>query len=648
MVPIVLKVWKSHKLVVAGLVALLFLAGIACGDDPTPTRTSTAVPAGTGQPTATPTSIPNPTAAPQPPATATSIPAPRDTPVPPGTPTLRPTDTPQPTPAPALFPLTITDSSGNDIVFDKPPERILAYDSDSVEILFAMGEGHRIAGTHDFVDFPPETASIPRFGNAFQVNGEKVLELDPDLIYTFYEGSLPDLQNLGLKLLYIKSLNSNLDDVMEHFRLWGKITGNPEAAEREVAKFQARLDTLKERLEAVDQGPRVYQHGFDFWVPGGDTLMGAIYELLKADLVTKEIQAYKQISPEEIVVKDPQVIVASGSSVDQVTGHDAFQNVTAVKDGRILLPEGTFAVAGPRLIESIEELAGLLYPDIFGTALPTAPPTPQPTPAPALFPLTITDSSGNDIVFDKPPERILAYDSDSVEILFAMGEGHRIAGTHDFVDFPPETANIPRFGNAFQVNGEKVLELAPDLIYTFYEGSLPDLQNLGLKLLYIKSLNSNLDDVMEHFRLWGKITGNPKAAEREVAKFQVRLDALKERLDAVDQGPRVYQHGFDFWVPGGDTLMGAIYELLKADLVTKEIQAYKQISPEEIVVKDPQVIVASGSSVDQVTGHDAFQNVTAVKDGRILLPKGTFAVAGPRLIESIEELAGLLYPDIFQ
>ena len=337
MVHIVTKRWRSHGLLVAGMAALLLLLDVACGEDPTPTQI--------------PTSTPNPTATPLP--TVTPTPVPSDTP------------TPRPTPTPSVFPLTITDSSGNDIVFDKPPEKILAYDSDSVEILFAMGEGHRIAGTHDFVDFPTETKDIPRVGGAFQVNAEKVLELEPDLIYTFYEGSLPDLQNLGIKLLYIKSLNSNLDDVMEHFRLWGKLTDNPEAAEREVAKFQTRLDALKEKLKAVDKGPRVYQHGFDFWAPGGDTLMGNIYQLLKADLVTQQIEGYKQISPEEIVVKDPEVIVAGEFDVEQVTGHEAFQNVTAVTEGRILLPKGTFTVAGPRLIASIEELAGLLYPDIF-------------------------------------------------------------------------------------------------------------------------------------------------------------------------------------------------------------------------------------------------------------------------------------------
>ena len=303
MARIVPRGWRSFRMLVAGLAALLLLVGVACGEDATPT--------------------------------------------------------------PAPFPLTITDSSGNEISFDKAPEKIVAYDSDSVEILFAMSEGHRIAGTHDSVDYPPETAKIPRLGNAFQINAEKVLELEPDLIYTFYEGSLPDLQNLGIKLLYIKSLNSNLDDVMEHFRLWGRITGNMEAAEAEVAKFQTRLDALKGKLEAVERGPRLYHHISDFWVPGGDTLMGAIYDLLKVDFVTREVEGFKQISPEEIVVKDPEVIVSDPFSVDQVKEHAAFQDVAAIKNSRILVPQSTFEVAGPRLIESIEALAALIYPDIF-------------------------------------------------------------------------------------------------------------------------------------------------------------------------------------------------------------------------------------------------------------------------------------------
>ena len=84
-----------QRLLLAGILAFVVVLGMACGEEATPTPTATVLP---------------------------------------------------PTPTPAPFPLVITDSNGNEVSFETPPERIVAYDSDSVEILFAMGEGHRIAG----------------------------------------------------------------------------------------------------------------------------------------------------------------------------------------------------------------------------------------------------------------------------------------------------------------------------------------------------------------------------------------------------------------------------------------------------------------------------------------------------------------------
>ena len=282
------------------------------------------------------------------------------------------------------------------------------------------------------------------------------------------------------------------------------------------------------------------------------------------------------------------------------------------------------------------------------TSTPTIIPVPSPTSMASLFPLTLTDSNGKEVIIEKPPERIVAFDSDSLEILFAIGEGSRIIGTHEFVDYPPEAANIERVGNAFALNLEKIVELEPDLVYIFFDRFVPDLENLGLKVLYLKSLNNTFQDVMNHFLLWGQITGNIEAAEEQVARFQTKLATLEDKLANVKRGPRVYHHTFDFWTPGGDTLVGRIYELLKADFVTNEISGYIQISPEDIVAKDPEVIVVSQDALDQVLDNAALQRTAAVKNNRVGVPqRGSLSVTGPRLIEAIEELAELLYPDLF-
>ena len=279
---------------------------------------------------------------------------------------------------------------------------------------------------------------------------------------------------------------------------------------------------------------------------------------------------------------------------------------------------------------------------------PTSTPTPTP-PAPASFPFVITDSNGQAVTFEGPPQRIISYESAAVEILYAMGEGTRIAGTHDFVAHPPEALNIPKVGGAFQINREKIVELQPDLIYTFYSGSLPDLENLGATVLYLE-LPENLEGIADQMRMWGSITGNTAAAEKVAADFEIGLKELEDRIASVEKGPRVFHDDSEFFTRGPDTLLGRVYTLLKAQNIAEG--GYGQLSPEVIVDKDPEVIITTfPEGLEAITDNPALQGVSAVTQGRVYaIDAGVFSISvpGPRFVEAMEELARLIHPDLFQ
>ena len=324
----------------------------------TPTQSAPAPPA--AQPS-TPTALAStPTTAPAPAdptpttavATATSVPA-TATPAP-----------PSPTPAPSIFPLTITGSNDKEIVFETPPERIVAYSSAVVEILFAIGEGHRVVGTHDFVDYPPEADGIARVGSAFAVNVEAIVALEPDLVLIFSEGPLADLERAGLNVLYLESRNETIQGVTEKIQLWGRIADNVENAETVAAEFEARVAAIEGKLVDVELGPRVFQDEGSLWTPGPDTLIGDVFALLKLQSIAHDVTGYVQMSPEQIVERDPEVIIASYG--DTISENPAFSAVSAVRDGRVFVPESNaLAVAGPRFVDGIEEIARLVYPQLF-------------------------------------------------------------------------------------------------------------------------------------------------------------------------------------------------------------------------------------------------------------------------------------------
>ena len=263
-------------------------------------------------------------------------------------------------------PAAITDSSGIEVVFDQSPQRIIAYDSAPVEILYAMGEGERVVGTHDFTTHPAEAVDIPKVGSAFQINSEKIVELEPDLIYTFYSGSLPDLEDLGIRVLYLEQ-PATLDEISEQMRMWGKITGKVEAAEGVATDFETGVNEIRDRLASVGEGPRLLHDDSEFFTRGPDTLVGRVYSLLKAQNIAEG--GYGQLSPEVIVDRDPEVIITTfPEGVQAIIEHPALQNVSAVRDGRVYAVDAnivSISVAGPRFVDAMEVLARLIHPDLF-------------------------------------------------------------------------------------------------------------------------------------------------------------------------------------------------------------------------------------------------------------------------------------------
>ena len=183
---------------------------------------------------------------------------------------------------------------------------MVVYDGAAVEMLYAIGEGDRIVGTHSYVTYPPETESITKVGDAFNMDIEAIVALEPDLVYVFYDRFNEDLERAGLKVLYIKSLSHGFTEVSNQIRMWGEITGAVEEAEHVAGEFDERVHSIEEKIEEVEATWTVYSHGFDWWTPGRNTLVNDVFELLKLENVA-DFEGYQQINPEIIVGNEPDI-----------------------------------------------------------------------------------------------------------------------------------------------------------------------------------------------------------------------------------------------------------------------------------------------------------------------------------------------------
>ena len=277
----------------------------------------------------------------------------------------------------------------------------------------------------------------------------------------------------------------------------------------------------------------------------------------------------------------------------------------------------------------------------------SAPPPTESLPIPAAkFPFYITDSMGNEIVIESPPERIVAFDSAAVETLFAIGEGQRIIATHSWVSYPPEANDIIRVGDAFNMDIEAIIDLEPDLVFIFSPGFKSELENAGLKVLYIETVNDDFTKLADYFMMWGNITGAVEESTNLAEDFNSRVNTINTQLSKYKSGPSVFQDVGGLWTPGSNTLIGNVFSLLKLDNIAADIDGYAQISPEIIVESNPQYIIASYG--DTFTSDPAFSSITAIKNSSVIVPKEDYlSIAGPRFIKGVEFLAHQIYPGIF-
>jgi iron complex transport system substrate-binding protein len=280
-------------------------------------------------------------------------------------------DTPSPAPS-ALFPVTLTDSGGVDVTFAVPPQRIAALAPSFAEILFAIGAGDSVVAVDQNTEYPTEAASLPKL-SGFQPSVEGIAAQNPDLvIIQFDPGGLREaLETLDIPVLLLPT-PTTLDGVFEQMRLLGTASGRPVETDDAIEGMQSVVDGITAKLAEIADGPRVF-HELDsvLYSAGPGSFVADLYDLLKADnIATPTGDAFPQMSAEAIIAADPEVIVLAdgvfGESAETVAARPGWGSISAVTSGRVqAIDPALTSVPGPRVVQGLEELARILYPELF-------------------------------------------------------------------------------------------------------------------------------------------------------------------------------------------------------------------------------------------------------------------------------------------
>jgi iron complex transport system substrate-binding protein len=283
-----------------------------------------------------------------------------------------------------------------------------------------------------------------------------------------------------------------------------------------------------------------------------------------------------------------------------------------------------------------------------------------PAPPPTAGPITLTDGFGREVSIPAPAQRIVSIAPSNTEILFAIGAGSKIVGRDDISDYPPDATEITSIGSTYgDLNTEAIVALEPDLVLAAMINSPEHVQAIEELDISVFVLPNPLDfdDLYEILGTAGRITGQEAAAEVLADNLKARVDAVVEKTDGADP-IRVYYEvdGMDPtapWTAGAGTFQDVLIRLAGGENIAADIEFYGQINLEELVTRDPAIMIFSEgpwvpTTPESVAERAGWTDVTAVAGGAVYgIDANWLDRPGPRLVDALETMAKLIHPERF-
>jgi len=246
--------------------------------------------------------------------------------------------------------------------------RVVTLSPHLTELVFAAGAGDQLIATVEYSQYPEAAAEIPRIGDAFRLDIERIMTLHPDLVIAWDSGNpraaIDQLRSLGIPVWSVEIREpGEIADVLESI---GTATGQPETANSGGRKIREQLINLARQYAGVDVLDYFYQVGEKpLFTINGDHLISKGLGLCGGHNVfdTEPGLAF-QVSYESVIVANPDALFAPylEDMPDPLAAWRDWPAMQAVRqEALFLLPADPISRATPRFLDSLELACKLLH-----------------------------------------------------------------------------------------------------------------------------------------------------------------------------------------------------------------------------------------------------------------------------------------------
>lgn len=258
---------------------------------------------------------------------------------------------------------------GNGFAKEDYPQRIISLGPAITEELFLLGASDRLVGCTVYCQRPEEAKKKEKIGTVIEVNLEKIIALQPDVVLA---ASLTNpkaielLKNLGIKVIEFPDAG-NFSEICSSFLKLGRIVGREKEAEEIIKTARNKVSAITAKLRSLPK-PRVFiQVGAKPLVTvTEDSFVNDFIEFSGGINIAKGIM-YPRYSREKVLESNPEVIFIVTMGINGEKEKEIWQGYRALKaarDNRIYILD-SYWLCSPTpvsFVEALEIIAGLLHP----------------------------------------------------------------------------------------------------------------------------------------------------------------------------------------------------------------------------------------------------------------------------------------------
>jgi iron complex transport system substrate-binding protein len=208
------------------------------------------------------------------------------------------------------------------------------------ELAFVAGAGNRIVGTVEYSDHPAAARAIPRVGNAFLLDYERLLALSPDVVLAWDTGTpkqaIERIRELGLRVEVFST--PRIQDVAAELRRLGRLAGTEHIAEQAAEHYEEQIKALRaEYRERPTITVFVQINDRPLYTVNRQQIISEILALCGGKNVFADLsELAPAIGEEAVIAANPDAIISTDDSVpDPMSRWRKWSSMKAVQENNV-------------------------------------------------------------------------------------------------------------------------------------------------------------------------------------------------------------------------------------------------------------------------------------------------------------------------